>query len=230
MSQDPTEAPTDSEKADHYGISHKALKEAGKLASCPFCNAPGQIEHSYHEDNLNPPRDFWHVRAICSQCEASPTGWFPYGEQEARKQPAGVKARAEARAAEVWNRRPTPPVQEEKGEAMREALQRLADATPQSTNTVSAEGAFSYVHAVARTALDTCVASPTPAPETDRELIERLQVLARGDENGALGRVCARAATRLEQMSQALEQDATIFDNIGYAEAACRARALIEGA
>jgi len=56
-----------------------------------------EIEWSYHEDDGNPPRDFWHVR-ICwrGMC----TEWTKCGEQEQRTLPESVKIAAAAELRE----------------------------------------------------------------------------------------------------------------------------------
>jgi Restriction alleviation protein Lar len=75
------------------------------LKPCPFCGAAGEIEHSYHEDNDRYPRDFWHVRAVCSSCGVTPTGWERYGNQEQYVANFHVRQAAEVRAAAAWNTR-----------------------------------------------------------------------------------------------------------------------------
>lgn len=52
------------------------------------------FQHSYHEDNLHPPRDFNHVRAVIGDLI---TDWESYGEQEQHDVSEGVKRDAEER-------------------------------------------------------------------------------------------------------------------------------------
>lgn len=52
------------------------------------------FQHSYHEDECYPPRDFNHVRAVIGDLI---TDWVCYGEQEQRSVPVGVREDAEER-------------------------------------------------------------------------------------------------------------------------------------
>jgi len=79
--------------------------QADELLPCPKCGGSGAVEHSYHLDDIYPPRDFWHVRVICQGCGMVDTGWHCYGKQEQRVADDTAKQAAEAEAIAAWNTR-----------------------------------------------------------------------------------------------------------------------------
>lgn len=97
---------------------------------------------------------------VSAEPQPEPVAWYEtkLGEMvawllvEKLKKPDDVYY-SEEEAIDAIEKAITPDLAAE-NERLREALERLRDATPYSTNTFSSDGAFAYVHAVVNTALD----------------------------------------------------------------------------
>lgn len=150
---------------------------AGELLPCPFCGGAGEVQHSYHEDDDRHPRDFWHVRAACSECDITPTGWCRYGNQEQRVANFHVKQKAEADAIAAWNTRPTPDSERAGGSEL-DSYEKFDGVGPHSeTIETRARIGESYLEAYESALNDPLLAGYTPADcpsELLLDLLERL--------------------------------------------------------